>query len=92
MRSLQGKLVAFVVGLIAVSVLVLGGLFYQQLRGQLLNAVTAGTRSAATGYAHAIIEQAQQSTMASLVPLGDRIARARQEAEQARAALLECWS
>jgi len=56
MRSLQGKLVAFVVGLIAVSVLVLGGLFYQQLRGQLLNAVTAETRSAATGYAFAIGE------------------------------------
>jgi methyl-accepting chemotaxis protein len=56
MRSLQGKLVVFVVGLIAVSVLVLGTLFYHQLRGQLLEAVTAETRSAATGYAFAIGE------------------------------------
>jgi len=56
MRSLQGKLVVFVVGLITVSVLVLGTLFYHQLRGQLLEAVTAETRSAATGYAFAIGE------------------------------------
>lgn len=39
-----------------------------------------------------IIEAAQQRTMPALAPLGDRIARARKEAEQARAALLECWS
>ncbi|HOG04087.1 MAG TPA: cache domain-containing protein, partial [Accumulibacter sp.] len=56
MRSLQGKLVAFVVGLIATSVLLQGALFYQQLRGQLLESVAAETRSAATGYAFAIAD------------------------------------
>lgn len=38
-----------------------------------------------------IIEQAQQRTMPVLAPLGDRIARARAEAEEARRALLECF-
>jgi hypothetical protein len=50
------KLVAFVVGLIATSVLLQGALFYQQLRGQLLESVAAETRSAATGYAFAIAD------------------------------------
>ena len=36
-----------------------------------------------------LIEAAQQRTMPAL---GDRISRARKEAEQARAALLECWA
>ena len=39
-----------------------------------------------------LVEQAQQHTMPALAPLGDRIAKARQEAEEARLALLECWS
>ncbi|HCV14208.1 MAG TPA: methyl-accepting chemotaxis protein [Candidatus Accumulibacter sp.] len=56
MRSLYARLVAFVVGLIALSVIVLGALFYQQLRAQLLEAVAAETRSAAAGYAFAIAE------------------------------------
>ena len=38
-----------------------------------------------------IIEQAQTHTMPALAPLGDRISRARKEAEEARAALLECF-
>lgn len=54
----------------------------------------AGRNGRACRHATAIeiIEQAQQRTMPALVPLGDRIARARQEAEQARAALLECFA
>ncbi|HRL74482.1 MAG TPA: hypothetical protein PK440_02785 [Candidatus Accumulibacter phosphatis] len=43
MRSLYGRLVAFVVGLVALAAIVLGGLFHQQLRGQLLAAVSAAT-------------------------------------------------
>lgn len=54
----------------------------------------AGRKARACRHATAIeiIEQAQQRTMPALVPLGDRISRARAEAEQARLALLECWA
>ena len=38
-----------------------------------------------------LIEQAQTRTMPALTPLGDRISRARAEAEAARLALLECF-
>ena len=38
-----------------------------------------------------LVEQAQTHTLA-LPKLNDRIARARQEAEEARQALLECWA
>ena len=55
-RTLQGKLVTFVVGLIACAVLVLGILFYQQLRNQLLEGIENETRSAANGYALGIGE------------------------------------
>ncbi|MEF8769851.1 MAG: cache domain-containing protein [Candidatus Accumulibacter phosphatis] len=55
-RTLQSKLVAFVVGLIASAVLLLGVLFYQQLRGQLLEGIENEIRSAATAYSLAIGE------------------------------------
>ena len=56
MKTLQGKLVAFVVGLIVASIVVLGGLFYQQLRGQLMQSVEEETRVAAMGYSLAVGE------------------------------------
>jgi len=51
LRTLQGKLVAFVVALIAGAILVLGVLFYQQLRSQLLLSIENETRSTANGFA-----------------------------------------
>ena len=55
-RSLQSRLLAFLISLIAVTVVALGILFYQQLRQQLLDSAEQEARSASLGNAFAISE------------------------------------
>ena len=55
-KSLQSRLVAFVILLLVGTASLLGVLFYQQLRGQLLDGVEREARSATNGYSFAISE------------------------------------
>ena len=70
-RSLQARLQAFVIGLLALTVITLGGLFYRQLDQLLLHDIENEARSASNGYAFAISEwlAIRSATIASLRPL-----------------------
>ncbi len=56
LKSLQARILAFVVVLLAGAVLAVGLLSYQQLRSQLLDGIERDARSATTGYAFAVAE------------------------------------
>lgn len=56
MRTLQSKLIAFVIGLLTLSVTILGMTFYVQLRTQLLDSVESEVKNSSAGYAFAISE------------------------------------
>ena len=70
-RSLQSRMQAFVIALLALTVLALGGLFYRQLHQLLLNDIENEARSASTGYAFAISEwlSIRSAMIGSLRPL-----------------------
>lgn len=55
-RSLQSRLLAFLISLIAVTVIALGILFYQQLRQQLVDSTEQEARTASLGNAFAVSE------------------------------------
>ncbi|WP_371322794.1 methyl-accepting chemotaxis protein [Dechloromonas sp. ZY10] len=84
-RSLQSRLQAFVIGLLALTVITLGGLFYRQLHQSLLHDIENEARSASNGYAFAISEwlAIRSATIASLRPL---VGQADAAGEFARAA------
>ncbi len=70
-KSLQSRLVAFVILLLVGTASLLGVLFYQQLRGQLLDGVEREARSATNGYSFAISEwlSIRSGMVASLRPV-----------------------
>ena len=74
LKSLQARLLAFVVVLLAGAVFAVGVLSYQQLRSQLLDGVERDARSATTGYAFAVATwlDARTAMIASLRPLVGR--------------------
>ncbi|MCK6413744.1 MAG: methyl-accepting chemotaxis protein [Azonexus sp.] len=71
LRSLQSRMQFFVIALLTLTVLVLGGLFYRQLHQLLLHDIENEARSASTGYAFAISEwlEIRSSMVKSLRPL-----------------------
>lgn len=73
-RTLQSRLLAFLVSLLVVTVLVLGVAFYQQLRQQLLTAAEQEARTATLGNAFAISEwlAIRSKMVASLRPVVQR--------------------
>ena len=74
LKSLQARLLAFVVVLLAGAVFAVGVLSYQQLRSQLLDGVERDARSATTGYAFAVATwlEARTGMIASLRPVVGR--------------------
>ena len=74
LKSLQARILAFVVVLISGAVFAVGVLSYQQLRSQLLDGVERDARSATTGYAFAVATwlEARTAMIASLRPVVGR--------------------
>ena len=74
LKSLQARILAFVVVLISGAVFAVGVLSYQQLRSQLLDGVERDARSATTGYAFAVATwlEARTGMIASLRPVVGR--------------------
>ncbi len=56
LKSLQARILAFVIALLAGAVFAVGLLSYQQLRSQLFDGIERDARSATTGYAFAVGE------------------------------------
>ena len=73
-RSLQSRLLAFLIALLVGTVLSLGMLFYQQLRGLLFEDIENEARSASNGYAFAVSEwlSTRSSMISSLRPVVGR--------------------
>jgi len=65
-HSLQSRLIAFLIGLLASTIVLMGLIFHQQLRNLLLKDIENEARSAASGYAFAVSEWLSiRSTMVS---------------------------
>jgi len=73
-RSLQSRLLAFVVVLLATAVLVVGVLFFMQLKSRLLDDVESEARSTTRGYAFAVSEwlSIRSAMIASLRPVAGK--------------------
>ena len=91
LKSLQARILAFVVVLISGAVFAVGVLSYQQLRSQLLDGVERDARSATTGYAFAVATwlEARTAMIASLRPVVGRPEAAEYYARYAEAGGLD---